>query len=75
MPTDPLHDALLATPVDPAPRALAARYAPIILFYLREPFLPLAAGLHHPVSRRCAVALLSARGNPWREQIGRPRSW
>jgi glycerophosphoryl diester phosphodiesterase len=44
MPTDPLHDALLTTPADPAARALAARYAPIILFDLREPFLPLAAG-------------------------------
>src|SRR6476659_1354011 len=44
MPTDPLHDALLAAPADPAARALAARYAPIILFDLREPFLPLAAG-------------------------------
>jgi glycerophosphoryl diester phosphodiesterase len=44
MPTDPLHDALLAAPADPAARSLAARYAPIILFDLREPFLPLAAG-------------------------------
>ena len=44
MPVDPLYDALLATPADPEERALAARYAPIILFDQREPFLPLAAG-------------------------------
>ena len=44
MSVDPLYDALLAAPADPAARALAARYAPIILFDQREPFLPLAAG-------------------------------
>ena len=44
MPTDPLYDALLAASADSEARALAARYAPIILFDLREPFLPLAAG-------------------------------
>lgn len=35
---------LLETPQDPDERALAARYAPIILFDRREPFLPLVAG-------------------------------
>ncbi len=35
---------LLASPQDPADRALAARHAPIIQFDEREPFLPLAAG-------------------------------
>jgi glycerophosphoryl diester phosphodiesterase len=44
MTTDPLYAALLAAPDDPTRRALAARYAPIILFDQREPFLPLAAG-------------------------------
>ncbi|MEO7913229.1 MAG: glycerophosphodiester phosphodiesterase [Roseiflexaceae bacterium] len=44
MSIDQLYDALLAAPVDPEMRALAARYAPIILFDQREPFLPLAAG-------------------------------
>src|SRR4051794_34441291 len=44
MSTDPLYDTLLATPADLEMRALAARYAPIILFDLHEPFLPLAAG-------------------------------
>lgn len=36
--------ALLASPHDPAERGLAARYAPIIQFDEREPFLPLVAG-------------------------------
>jgi glycerophosphoryl diester phosphodiesterase len=44
MPADPLCDALLAEPADPTTRAIAARYAPIIVFDQREPFLPLAAG-------------------------------
>src|SRR4051794_30079567 len=44
MSVDPLYDALLTAPADPEARALAARYAPIILFDQREPFLPLAAG-------------------------------
>jgi len=44
MRADPLYDALLAVSPDSEARALAARYAPIILFDLREPFLPLAAG-------------------------------
>jgi len=44
MPADPLYDALLAASADSEARALAARYAPIILFDLHEPFLPLAAG-------------------------------
>jgi glycerophosphoryl diester phosphodiesterase len=44
MAVDPLYDALLAVPIEPEARALAARYAPIILFDQREPFLPLAAG-------------------------------
>jgi glycerophosphoryl diester phosphodiesterase len=44
MHADPLYDSLLAAPADPEARALAARYAPIILFDQREPFLPLAAG-------------------------------
>jgi glycerophosphoryl diester phosphodiesterase len=35
---------LFDTPQDPAARALAARYAPILRFDAREPFLPLAAG-------------------------------
>ncbi|MBN1936066.1 MAG: hypothetical protein JW934_15460 [Anaerolineae bacterium] len=35
---------LLETPQNLADRALAARYAPIILFDTNEPFLPLAAG-------------------------------
>jgi len=35
---------LLATPQDGSDRALAARYAPIICFDAREPFLPLAVG-------------------------------
>lgn len=36
--------ALLATAQDAAARALAARYAPILRFDAREPFLPLAVG-------------------------------
>ncbi len=44
MRVDPLYAALLAASPDTEARALAARYAPIILFDLREPFLPLAAG-------------------------------
>jgi len=44
MSVDSLYDALLAAPADPEERALAARYAPIIRFDQREPFLPLAAG-------------------------------
>jgi glycerophosphoryl diester phosphodiesterase len=36
--------ALLSSPQDPTERALAARYAPIIRFDEREPFLPLVAG-------------------------------
>ena len=35
---------LLDVPQNPADRALAARYAPILRFDAREPFLPLAAG-------------------------------
>jgi glycerophosphoryl diester phosphodiesterase len=35
---------LLSTPQDAGERALAARYAPILRFDAREPFLPLAAG-------------------------------
>ncbi|MBN1979329.1 MAG: hypothetical protein JW918_18180 [Anaerolineae bacterium] len=35
---------LLSTPQDAEERALAARYAPILRFDAREPFLPLAAG-------------------------------
>jgi glycerophosphoryl diester phosphodiesterase len=35
---------LLSAPQDKAERALAARYAPIVRFDNREPFLPLAAG-------------------------------
>jgi glycerophosphoryl diester phosphodiesterase len=41
--TASLND-LLETPQDPAERALAARYAPILRFDKHEPFLPLAAG-------------------------------
>ncbi len=41
---DPLYTALLTTPQDHAEQALALRYAPIIQFDSREPFLPLAAG-------------------------------
>ena len=37
-------ESLLQTPQDAAERTLAARYAPIILFDRREPFLPLAVG-------------------------------
>lgn len=37
-------EALLASPQDSVEHALAARYAPIIQFDAREPFLPLAAG-------------------------------
>src|SRR5215212_2281201 len=44
MRADPLHDALLAASPESEAQALAARYAPIILFDQREPFLPLAAG-------------------------------
>ncbi|MFL7808131.1 MAG: HAD family hydrolase, partial [Anaerolineae bacterium] len=35
---------LLSAPQDAGERALAARYAPILRFDVREPFLPLAAG-------------------------------
>jgi glycerophosphoryl diester phosphodiesterase len=45
MTADLMYDALLALPLDPQTRALAARYAPIIRFDAREPFLPLAAGI------------------------------
>ena len=44
MTADSLYARLLAGSPDSAPRALAARYAPIILFDRREPFLPLVAG-------------------------------
>jgi glycerophosphoryl diester phosphodiesterase len=44
MPTDALHQALLAESTDSEERALAARYAPMIMFDRHEPFLPLAAG-------------------------------
>ncbi|HEU5100822.1 MAG TPA: glycerophosphodiester phosphodiesterase [Roseiflexaceae bacterium] len=44
MPADPLYQALLAESGDSADRALAARYAPSLLFDRQEPFLPLAAG-------------------------------
>lgn len=44
MPADTLYQALLAESPDSQDRALAARYAPIILFDQHEPFLPLAAG-------------------------------
>src|SRR5205809_292705 len=44
MRADPLYDVLLAASVAAEARGLAARYAPIILFDQREPFLPLAAG-------------------------------
>ncbi len=37
-------ESLLQTPQHPEERALAARYAPIILFDRNEPFLPLAVG-------------------------------
>jgi HAD superfamily hydrolase (TIGR01549 family) len=41
---DQLYAALLAAPQDRSAQALAARYAPILRFDTREPFLPLAAG-------------------------------
>jgi glycerophosphoryl diester phosphodiesterase len=41
---DPLLAQLLSAPQDEKERALVARYAPIIRFDDREPFLPLAAG-------------------------------
>ncbi len=41
---EPTVESLLRTPQDPAQQALAARYAPIILFDRHEPFLPLAVG-------------------------------
>jgi len=41
---DPILSSLLNVPRDKAERALAARYAPILMFDAREPFLPLAAG-------------------------------
>jgi glycerophosphoryl diester phosphodiesterase len=44
MPTDVLYQGLLSESPDSDDRALAARYAPIILFDRQEPFLPLAAG-------------------------------
>jgi hypothetical protein len=44
MPTDTLYQALLAESPDSRDRAIAERYAPIILFDRHEPFLPLAAG-------------------------------
>jgi len=42
--TDPILLSLLRVAQDDNERALAARYAPIIHFDAREPFLPLAAG-------------------------------
>lgn len=44
MAKDTLLNGLLSVPQDEAGRALAARYAPVIRFDVREPFLPLAAG-------------------------------
>jgi glycerophosphoryl diester phosphodiesterase len=41
---DPILSSLLSSSQDESERALAARYAPIIRFDAREPFLPLAAG-------------------------------
>ena len=41
---EPDVSTLLAVPQDESHRALAARYAPIICFDVREPFLPLAVG-------------------------------
>ncbi len=44
LPDDPVLASLLTAPQDEDERALAARYAPVLLFDAREPFLPLAAG-------------------------------
>jgi len=44
LPEDPVLASLLTAPQDDSERALAARYAPILLFDAREPFLPLTAG-------------------------------
>ena len=44
MPEDSVLASLLSMPQDESERALAVRYAPVLLFDAREPFLPLAAG-------------------------------
>lgn len=44
MSDDSAVSSLLSVAQDPAEQALAARYAPVICFDAREPFLPLAAG-------------------------------
>ena len=44
MSNDAVLSSLLSLTQDEGQRALAARYAPILLFDSREPFLPLAAG-------------------------------
>lgn len=52
--------ALLAAPQDDADRRLAARYAPILRFDAREPFLPLAAG--YSIFRESSVSPSFQRG-------------
>jgi glycerophosphoryl diester phosphodiesterase len=68
---DALLSSLLSIPQDEQARALAARYAPIIRFDAREPFLPLAAGytLFHqsgpsPSFRQGYQVELSPAGKP-----------
>lgn len=41
---DPVLSSLLDTPQSASEQALAARYAPVLLFDAREPFLPVAVG-------------------------------
>jgi glycerophosphoryl diester phosphodiesterase len=61
----------LTVPQDESERALAARYTPVLLFDVREPFLPLAAGYTifrqsgpSPSFRQGFVADLALQGQP-----------
>ncbi len=57
-----------AAPQNEADRALAERYAPVILFDAREPFLPCAAG--YDLSRPRRRPPRSGARSTWRSRVG-----
>jgi glycerophosphoryl diester phosphodiesterase len=59
--SDPMLSSLLSSSQDESERVLAARYAPIIRFDAREPFLPLAAG--YTIFRQSAPSLSFRQGH------------
>jgi hypothetical protein len=68
---DAVLSSLLSLPQDESERALAAHYAPVLLFDAREPFLPLAAGYTifrqscpSPSFRQGFVVDLAPQGQP-----------